>query len=217
MQVCPPALIKAVKHSLINNSVHIFEGTAANKLLFESDKVVGVKTNHNEIFAEQVVVCNGAWAQQFLNQISHHLTDIEPVRGQMLMFKTKQQLFSNIVVNDGYYLIPRKDQYALCGSTVEYVGYNKETTSEAYEMLKTQACDMCPALLDEQVVQHWSGLRPGTARELPYVCAHPNFRGLYINAGHFRYGIVTSIPTARMASELVLKKDTASQISVCAC
>lgn len=213
MQVRPPELIKAVKQSLVNSGVLIFEGVAANKLLLESEKVVGIETTNGSMFADQVVICNGAWAQQILNQISKHMTDIEPVRGQMLLFKTKQNLLSSIIVNDGFYLIPRKDQYVLCGSTVEHVGFSKTITQEAHELLSYQAYDLCPALKDEIVVKHWSALRPGTARELPYVCAHPSYEGLYINAGHFRYGIVMSIPTAKMASELIVKKVTASQIS----
>ena len=213
MQVRPPELIKAIKQSLVKNGVHIFEGISANKLLLESKKVVGIETTSKSMFADQVVVCNGAWAQQFLNQISKHMTDIEPVRGQMLLFQIKQNLLSSIIVNDGFYLIPRIDQYILCGSTVEHVGFSNTTTLEAHELLSHQAYDLCPALKNEIVVKHWSALRPGTARELPYVCAHPSYEGLYINAGHFRYGIVMSIPTAKMATELIVKKDTASQIS----
>ncbi len=212
MQVRPPKLIKALKQSLLNRGVDIYEGIAANKLVLQAKKVIGIETKDKTMFADQIAVCNGAWAQQFLSQISQDLTDIEPVRGQMLLFKPQQNVLSHIIVKDGFYLIPRKDQYVLCGSTVEQVGFNKNTTPEARELLSTQAYGLCPTLRETKLVQHWSALRPGTAQELPYVDAHPEIEGLYINAGHYRYGIVTSIPTARMVSKLITNKLNTSQI-----
>ncbi len=213
MQVRPPLLIEAVQQSLIVHGVQIFEGVTANNLVLQSKKVIGIQTNQEMMFADQVVICSGAWTQRLLNNAGSLATDIEPVRGQMLLFNTKQKLLSHIIVKDGFYLIPRKDRYLLCGSTVEYVGFNNAATLEAKDLLRSQANQLCPALEDEEVVKHWSALRPGTTREVPYICAHPEFEGLYINAGHFRYGIVTSIPTAKLASDLIANKLTASQIS----
>lgn len=213
MQVRPPLLLEAVQQSLIEHGVQIFEGVTANKLVLKSGSVIGVETNQATMFADQVVICSGAWTQRLLNSTGSLATDIEPVRGQMLLFKTKQKLLSHIIVKDGFYLIPRKDRYLLCGSTVEYVGFNNAATLEAKDLLSLQANQLCPALRHEEVVKQWSALRPGTTREVPYICAHPEYKGLYINAGHFRYGIVMSIPSAKMASDLIANKITASQIS----
>ena len=213
MQVRPPLLLKAVHQSLINHNVHIFEGITANNLVLQSNKVIGIETKSNTMFAEHVVICNGAWVQQLLKKSSNLIADVEPVRGQMLLFKTQQTLLTHILVKDGFYLIPRKDQYVLSGSTVEHVGFSKATTCEAKEILSRQAYKLSPDLKDEEIVKYWSALRPGTTRDVPYICAHPEIEGLYINAGHFRYGIVMSIPTAKMAADLVANKANASQIS----
>ena len=217
MQVRPPELIKAVKQSLLLNGVRILEGITAKKLILQSKKITGVETNSETMFADHVVICNGAWAQQLLEQFSPALTDIQPIRGQMLLFKASQTLLTHIIVKDGIYLIPRKDQFVLCGSTIEHAGFNKEITQEAKDLLSKQAFALYPSLKVEALVNHWSALRPGTARDVPFVCEHPEYEGLYINAGHYRYGIVTSIPTAKMASELVANKVNPSQISAYAC
>ncbi len=213
MQVRPPHLIKAVQQSLINHGIKIFTGVTAKKLILDDEKVIGVETNHEPMFAEQTVICNGAWTKQLLEQSSDRLPDIEPVCGQMLLFKTKQNLMTHIIVKDGFYLIPRQDQFILCGSTLEHIGFNHSTTRKAKELLSYQAHQLCPALVNEPIVKHWSALRPGTSRALPYICTHPDYENLYINAGHFRYGIVTSVPTAKIAAEFIVNKLNTSQIS----
>jgi len=201
MQVRPPLLIKAVQQSLLKRGVEIYEETEVSKLIVKSGKITGVETNQEQMYADHVVICTGAWTQRLLKDSSNLATDIEPVRGQMLLFKTKQNLLSHIIVNDGHYVIPRQDQYILCGSTVEYVGFNKTTTSEAKNSLSSRTYQLCPALRYEKIIQHWSALRPGTTREMPYICVHPEYENLFINAGHFRYGIILSIPTACLECE----------------
>jgi glycine oxidase len=213
MQVRPPLLINAVHQSLQNHGVHIFEGVDVEGLVLQNSEVVGVETNQEFMYADQVVICSGAWTQQLLNNAGVQAADIQPVRGQMLLFKTQQNLFSRITVKDGFYLIPRRDQYVLCGSTVEYVGFDRATTQNAKRMLSSKAQQLYPKLRDKEIVKHWSALRPGTNRELPYMCAHPEIDGLFINAGHFRYGIVMSVPAAKMTSDLIANKATTSQIS----
>ena len=213
MQVRVPLLIEAVRKSLRKHGVRIYEGVEVNGLAQKSGKAVGVETKQKKMFAEHIIMCSGAWTQQLLKNTGGFATDIEPVRGQMLLFKIKQNLLSHIIVKNEHYLIPRKDRYLLCGSTLEYVGFDKATTSQAKDFLHSQAYTLCPQLKDEEIIQHWSGLRPGTTREVPYICAHPELEGLYINAGHFRYGIVMSIPSAKIATDLVANRVSRSQKS----
>ncbi len=213
MQVRPRRVLEAVQKSLELHGVQIFEEVTVTGLLAQSGKVTGVETSRDNVHAGQVVVCNGAWAQQLLQALSGVSTDIVPVRGQMLLFRTRQRLLSHILVSAEQYVIPRKDPYLLCGSTLEYVGFDRTVTPDAKDSLQALACRLCPQLKEEEPVKQWSGLRPGTTREVPYICAHPEYENLYINAGHFRYGIVMSLPSAEITCDLVTHKMVASHTS----
>jgi glycine oxidase len=57
-----------------------------------------------------------------------------------------------------------------------------------------------------EIERQWAGLRPGTERGIPYICAHPEIDGLYINAGHYRNGVVLGAASVRLMAELVLGK-----------
>ena len=133
----------------------------------------------------------GAWSKVLLGE--HALqADIKPIRGQMLLFKFDAPPLPHIVLQKDMYLIPRRDGHLLVGSTREDVGFDKSTTDEARAMLLQRAIALLPALRDMPVIQHWAGLRPGSPGNIPTIGRHPHLPNLYINSGHFRYGVTMS-------------------------
>jgi len=68
------------------------------------------------------------------------------------------------------------------------------------------AYHLVPSLHEYQVVKHWAGLRPGTKDGIPYVGAHPDLAGVFVNTGHFRNGLVLAPSSARLLVEIMLEK-----------
>ncbi len=138
---------------------------------------------------------------------------VEPVRGQMIMFETRPGLLQHITMQGDYYLIPRQNGLVLAGSTLEYTGYNKETTQAARDVLIAQAIDLVPALSGFDVIRHWAGLRPGTSAGIPFIGEHPQVAGLFLNTGHFRNGVVMAPASAQLLLDCMLGKDSFTQFS----
>jgi len=207
-QICPPKLIDALRSSLQQKNIKIFEHTAVSKLNIENNMVRGVETAHEDIYAEHVFVCSGAWSKTLLKGS----VDIEPVRGQMLLYKPNGKIISRMLLKDGAYLIPRQDGHILCGSTLEHAGFENQITQKARSKLEAVAHTLVPELTHHKLVRQWSGLRPGTQRTTPYISKHPEVNGLYLNCGHYRYGIVMSLASARMAAEMIVNSQSSSQI-----
>ena len=65
------------------------------------------------------------------------------------------------------------------------------------------SCNVIPALADMEIERQWAGLRPGTEQGIPYICPHPEIEGLYINAGHYRNGVVLGAASARLMAEII--------------
>ena len=131
---------------------------------------------------------------------------VEPVRGQMLLFKGEPGTISRIVLTQGKYVIPRRDGRVLVGSTVEHVGFNKATTSSARDELHEVAVKTFPCIASMNLEHHWSGLRPGSADELPFIGAYPEIDGLFINTGHYRNGVVMGLASTELLANLVLNE-----------
>ena len=119
------------------------------------------------------------------------------MRGQMLLYRLAPDRLPHIRYREDFYLIPRRDGHILAGSTVEDVGFDKSTTASTAAQLAAKAAALLPALADAPIVKHWSGLRPGSPDNIPVIARHPHIENLYLNTGHFRYG-VTMAPATDM-------------------
>jgi glycine oxidase len=183
-----PRLLQAQRARVEQLGGRIVEQCAVQELVVEHDAVRKLLTSRGEFSAERYIVTAGAWSKQVLGEHASQL-GIKPVRGQMLLFKFDTPPLPHIVLHQGMYLIPRRDGHLLVGSTLEDVGFDKSTTDEAREMLLQHALELLPALRDKPVVKHWSGLRPGSPDNIPTIGCHPVLENLYINSGHFRYGV----------------------------
>ena len=203
-QVRPPRLLQALRVLLERNGVEIREGVDMLPLIATSSKLEGWSSNTGEIFqAGAYVVTAGAWSKQLLG--AHALgLDIRPMRGQMLLYRLPLGTLEHMVYREGFYLIPRRDGHILAGSTVEDVGFDKNTTSEVATELQRKACELLPQLAGMAPLRHWSGLRPGSPRNIPVIARHPQFDNLWLNAGHFRYGVTMAPASAELLKRLML-------------
>lgn len=211
-QVRNPRLLKALRRKLELLGVQINEQTEATGWRSDEALVTGVQTNHGMLSADRYIVTSGAWSRQLLGEHALNL-DIRPIRGQMLLFKTEPGALRTIILKNGTYLIPRLDGHVLAGSTLEDAGFDKTATEEAKAMLHAQATEILPLLKEASLVQHWSGLRPGSPDNIPTIDRHPQLENLYINSGHFRYGVTMAPASAEILASLILGRPQALDIS----
>lgn len=180
-----------------------------------SNKVLGVKLlqgnrvevqlSDKKIAADKAVICAGAWSQKFLQgaRIESNI-EVAPVKGQMLVFEPAPDLIKSIILHKGKYLIPRLDGRIVVGSTLEFEDFNKQTSEEAKQLLLSHAYEMAPELKNYKIEAHWAGLRPGSSGGIPYIGKVPGWENLFINAGHFRNGLVLAPASARLMRDLLL-------------
>lgn len=202
-QIRNPRLLRALLQSLMQRRVRILKHCEVTGLRFEQSQMTGVESTHGRITGHHVIVAGGAWSGQLLAGLGLQL-EVTPVRGQMLLWRAKPGLVRRIIVQGEHYLIPRRDGCVLTGSTVEHADFDKSITPGGLSELKSAAISMVPALGYCQVEQHWAGLRPGSPEGVPYIGAHPDIQGLYVNTGHFRNGLVLAPASARLMADIVL-------------
>jgi glycine oxidase len=147
-------------------------------------------------------VAGGAWSAGILKQVGVAV-DIEPVRGQMVLFKTPQREIHHTIEIGKQYVVARKDGRVLAGSTEEWVGFVKENTPEAVRGLIEFAQQLIPSLKSAEVEMTWAGFRPFTKRGQPYIGRVPGFENLTVAAGHFRAGLHLSPITGRLVAQLL--------------
>lgn len=205
-QIRNPRLIKSLQKSCLNKGIQLIEQSSVNGMLISSNTVTGVSVGDTKYEADVVVVCTGAWSARLLSSMNVQVP-IKPVRGQMIMYRTAPGQIRQIVLSGGHYVIPRRDGRILAGSTMEDVGFDKSTTKAALMELRQLAQELFPCLASAELENHWSGLRPESPKGIPYICQVPGIEGLFLNAGHFRNGVVLGPASVRLLGDLIFGRE----------
>ncbi|XLY89220.1 glycine oxidase ThiO [Ectopseudomonas mendocina] len=202
-----PRLVKALRAALAAMpSVELREHCPVTGFVQDGGRIRGVTTADGEIRADRVVLAAGAWSGELLRTLGLELP-VEPVKGQMILYKCAEDFLPSMVLAKGRYAIPRRDGHILVGSTLEYTGFDKTPTDNALESLKASAEELLPALKDAEVVGHWAGLRPGSPEGIPFIGELPSHPGLWLNCGHFRNGLVLAPASCQLLVDLMLGRE----------
>lgn len=206
-QVRNPRLLQALLADVRRRGVRVIENEGAGTVVVDGDRVRGVNTASGFHGAGCVIVAAGAWSAQLLEALGPRVS-IFPVKGQMLLYRLPPGMLRAVVLGGGHYVVPRNDGHVLVGSTLEETGFDKATTDMARRELAAAGATLVPALGALEPERHWAGLRPGSPNGVPYIGSVESVAGLYINAGHFRNGVVMGPAAARLAADLVLGRPT---------
>jgi glycine/D-amino acid oxidase-like deaminating enzyme len=75
--------------------------------------------------------------------------------------------------------------------------------------MTSRAFEYMPDLKDLSTVRVWTGFRPATPDNLPYIGRIGGFENVYVAAGHEGLGITTSLGTAELLTSMILGKKPA--------
>lgn len=202
-----PRLAKALKARLTAMpQVTLREQCEVSGFIHKNGPVKGVVTSQGPLEAERIIVCGGAWAAQLLVQLDVQLP-VRPVKGQMITYQAPKDLVQRVVLKDGRYIIPRADGLLLVGSTLEEAGFDKTTDAAALASLKQSAEAILPALALCPVAHQWAGLRPGSPEGIPFIGALPEWPNVFVNAGHYRNGLVLAPASTHLLVDQLLGRE----------
>jgi glycine oxidase len=206
-QVRNPRIVQALRADIERLGVAIITDTEVTKFNTLSGKISCVSTTKGNYEADQYAVCTGAWTASLLEPLGTGIP-VQPVQGQMILFRAQAGDINRIVLEEDRYIIPRQDGRVVFGSTVEHVDFDKHITETAKQELHGIAVERFPVLKDKPVEHHWAGLRPGSPDGIPIISQHPEFENLFVNAGHFRNGVVLGPASCQLLTEIMLGHDT---------
>ena len=206
-QVRNPRHLKALIAACGQRNVTLKTGVGVHGFHRDGQRIVAVDTSEGRLSGGQFVICSGAWSARLLSAAGCAST-ITPVRGQMLLLNALPLPFTHVLNVGRRYLVPRPDGRILVGSTEEAVGFEKRNTAAGVAGLLEFALSVVPRLKSATLERTWSGLRPGSPDELPWLGPVPNHDNLFVAAGHFRAGLLLSPITAVVMRQVLLGQPT---------
>lgn len=104
---------------------------------------------------------------------------------------------------------PRKTGQVLLGSSRQFDAKDGRVEGEILRRMTTRAFRFMPRLAGLQAVRVWTGFRPATPDNLPYVGSIPGHNNVYAAAGHEGLGITTSLATAAILTDRIMEREPA--------
>ncbi|MCM3782496.1 FAD-binding oxidoreductase [Neobacillus mesonae] len=175
------ALRDALIRSAERNGAVYINGDAV--LEFEGSRVTGVRVDSNRYFADEVIVCAGAWANSLLLPLGIHL-NVTYQKAQIMHLEAAD------VQDTGTWpvVMPPTDQYLLSfdhqkmviGATHEndIEGYDTRVTAGGMQEILNKGLELAPGLVNSTFQEIRVGFRPFTPGFLPVMGAVPGWEGL---------------------------------------
>ncbi|MBP0599206.1 D-amino acid dehydrogenase [Herbaspirillum sp. LeCh32-8] len=174
-----------------------------------SARVTGVEIinpdgRHEVLKADAFVVAMGSFSQPLVKPLGIDLL-LYPGKGYSATYKVinPDAAPSVSLTDDGYKLVVSRlgDRLRVAG-TCELNGYGRELNTTRCEAITRRTRELFPDGCDYENPTYWTGLRPLTPSNVPYV-GKTKLSNLYLNTGHGTLGWTMGCGSGRAIAEIV--------------
>jgi len=174
-----------------------------------SARVTGVEIinpdgRHEVLNADSFVVAMGSFSQQLVKPLGIDLL-LYPGKGYSATYKVINPDAAPTVslTDDGYKLVVSRlgDRLRVAG-TCELNGYTRELNTTRCEAITRRTRELFPDGCDYDNPVYWTGLRPLTPSNVPYV-GKTKVSNLFLNTGHGTLGWTMGCGSGRAIAEIV--------------
>jgi D-amino-acid dehydrogenase len=143
----------------------------------------------SEVQSDAYVMCLGAYSPQWARLLGQTLR-IYPAKGYSVTLPVINEAASfNVSLTDDEYklVFSRLGNRLRIAGTAELGGYNTDLNLVRCEAIVRRVRQLFPEMTDGKNAQYWTGLRPATPSNVPYIGASKT-RKLFLNTGHGTLG-----------------------------
>ena len=185
----------------------IIENVKVKDYLIKNNRIIGVKTSNNETFNADIVINTaGSWSSLISKDLIPTF-NVKPILGQMVSLQSDRPLLNKVIfasiLSKGGYIVPRRNNEIILGSTMEDTGFEKKITDEGISSILRKCCEIAPELKKLKIKQKWCGFRPFASDNLPII-GKTNIENLILATAHGRNGILLAPITAKAVEDLVV-------------
>jgi D-amino-acid dehydrogenase len=158
----------------------------------------------SELKSDAYLMCLGSYSAQWARLLGQTLR-IYPAKGYSVTLPVINEAASYNVslTDDEYKLVFSRfgDRLRIAG-TAELNGYSTELNLVRCEAIVRRVRQLFPDMTDGQNAQYWTGLRPATPSNVPYI-GRSKTSNLFLNTGHGTLGWTHSCGSAAAIADIV--------------
>jgi D-amino-acid dehydrogenase len=173
-------------------------------VLAEGDRISAVRLENELLHADAFLVCLGSYSPLLVRALGIRLA-IYPLKGYSVTLPVAdaRKAYRVSLTDDEHKLVfSRLGERLRIAGTAELNGYNTELNEARCRAILRRALELFPGAAEPSRAQFWTGLRPATPNNIPYIGAtqYPN---LYLNTGHGTLGWTHACGSGRAIAEIV--------------
>ena len=199
-------LFGATIESLVSSGNDIYEA-----------QIAATDGSKDFIRARHFVLCLGSWSPFMAWKLGIFL-NIYPAKGYSIstpLDRTNGRYAPRVSLTDDENKIvySNLETHLRVAGTAELAGWDGSLHYHRIGPLVEKAAELFPDVFSDMDFRNphwvlanlhpWSGLRPSTPSNLPYVGRRPEFRNLWLNTGHGTLGWTLGMATAEMVAEMI--------------
>ncbi|WP_194715619.1 D-amino acid dehydrogenase [Noviherbaspirillum soli] len=187
--------------------------TMVTRLVTESDgadaraggvEIIDPRGRHEILRADAYVVAAGSFSAPLLKPLGIHL-HIYPGKGYSATYRITDPHATPTVslTDDGFKLVFSRlgDRLRVAG-TCELNGYTRELNDARCQAITRRVSELFPNACDYDTPAYWSGLRPLTPSNVPYI-GKTRFSNIFVNTGHGTLGWTMGCGSGRAIADIV--------------
>jgi glycine/D-amino acid oxidase-like deaminating enzyme len=209
--IYPPCAAKFFVDRATTRKAKLFIGKPVEAVTNE-----GVRLRNGVTIAAGLVVnAAGSWAPMLTPELNvkkrkGHLliTDRYPkfLRHQLVELGYLKSAHSVTADSVAFNIQPRKTGQLLIGSSRQYGVDDSAVDTSVLTRMVERAVEYLPALGKLSALRAWTGFRAATPDKLPLIGPHTGHDRLYLATGHEGLGITTSLGTAKLLVDQIVKR-----------
>lgn len=206
---------KLTEHCKASGVNFLFD-TRIDRLHEKEGELTHISITHKgeqaDIHADSYVLCLGSYSTILAKQIGLNLL-VYPAKGYSATFNVTDatKVPHTSLIDDAQKLVFSRfqsagiDQLRIAGMAEIQAGkqkYNTEINPNRAALITRRVQQLFPTGLDFSQPNYWTGLRPTTPSNVPYI-GHTRFKNLLLNTGHGTLGWTHACGSAKALSEVV--------------
>lgn len=180
-------------------------GEEIHRLCREGQRITGVMLGNREFLeADAYVVSLGSFTPRLLLEHGIRLP-IYPAKGYSATLHLEDDAIapSVSITDDEYKLVfSRLGNRLRVAGTAEFNGYSSNINVRRCDAIVERARTLFSSLLFTRPPEYWTGLRPATQGNVPYIGETP-IDGLFVNSGHGTLGWTMACGSGRVMADIV--------------
>ena len=167
------------------------------------------------LFSDNFVLANGSSATSLVRDLQ-----IQPRKGHLVITVRYPRFVRHQIIELGYLksahatradsvafnVQPRSSGQLLIGSSRQFGNEEAGVDGKIVSAMLQRAFEYMPGLKKLSAIRTWTGFRAATADKLPLIGPSPGRENVYLATGHEGLGITTSLCTAKLLGDLLLRR-----------